>query len=155
MTYLFRTLLFLLFTVWLVGCVPTREPQPIRYTPSTDLRVPSPAKLSNYIYGLVDCRDAVGLLKANIVEAEGWLERSLQEVSFSDVNCYTLSSFKMDIFYKDMAQVITDADYELRDELFISPTGTRISIEFWEGEAKTKVLVYSGSGDFVVMDIVE
>ena len=152
MTYFVSALLFI---VLLVGCVPTREPQPIRYIPSTDLRVPSPAKLSNYIYGLVDCRDAVGLLKANIGDAEDLLGRSLQDVSFSDVNCYTLSSFKMDSFYKDMTKVMTNADYELRDELFIYPTGAEIIIEFWEGEGKTKVLVYSGSGDFVVMDIIE
>lgn len=141
--------------VLLVGCVPAREPQPIRYTPSKELKIPAPAKLSNYIYGLVDCRDAVRLLKANIGEAENLVERSLQDINFSDVNCYTLSSFKMDSFYKDMTEVITSADYELRDELFIYPTGTEIAIEFWEGKAKTKVLVYSGSGDFVVMDIDE
>jgi len=149
-----RSFYLLLFSlIWLTSCVPVRAPEPLRYVPATDLAVPAPAKLSNYIYGLVDCRDAVGLLKANITEAEDYLDRSLQDMSFSNVNCYTLSSFKMDIFYKEMTKVIGFADYELLDEMSISPTGTKISIEFWDGQEKTKVLVYSGSGDFVVMDV--
>ncbi len=141
--------------LFLVACVPIKEPEPLRYVPSKDLKIPAPAELSNYIYGIVDCRDAEGLLKANLPDAEELLGRSLQTLRFSDVNCYTLSSFKMDNFYKEMTRVIETDDYELQDALSIYPTGTEIVIEFWKSGEKTKGLVYSGTGDFIVMDVSE
>lgn len=142
-------------TLLLVGCVPTRAPEPLRYTPATDLEIPAPAKASNYIYGIVDCRDTVGLLRANTDDAEDLLNRNLQDMNFSDVNCYTLSSSEMDRFYDKMTEVIENADYEMADEMSIYPLGTEIIIEFWESRDKNKVLIYSGSGDFIVMNSIE
>lgn len=160
MTFRFTYLFLLLATslLWLTSCVITTETQPLRYVPSTDLAIPPPAQPINTIYRFFDCqKDMAEVLKNNIIEVEDELERDMENINFSDMNCYAVSTSKevIDDFYDNMTTVVKDASYELTDEASLSVIGSDINIEFWESREKTKVLIYSGIGYFLVMNLVE
>lgn len=66
-----------------------------------------------------------------------------------------MSRDEMNQFYVDMTKVIEDEDFDLLKETFIDTETTKITIELWENEWKTKILVYLDVGNFVVATLEE
>ena len=141
-------------TLLLSACI-TIGPQPLSYRLATDLAVPSPAIPSNTVFVIIHCNSVVGILKDNIELAENALEKNLDDLNFSEVNCYRMSRSEMNKFYEAMTEVVQDADYRLSEKTFIDTETTKITIEFWEGREKTKLLVYLDVGNFVVATVTE
>jgi len=143
-----------LLTLVLNACI-TIGPQPLSYALATDLAIPSPAIPSNTVFVIIHCNNVVGILQDNIGLAENALERNLEDLKFSEVNCYRMARKEMNQFYDDMTQVITEEDFKLSENTFIDTETTKITVELWENEWKTKILVYLDVGNFVVATVSE